>query len=584
MDNLLKHVDQNLDPSLPLNAPEGWRASLRQAVYDCWTREYSEDADLSVREYNECFDANAELSTRLHDVAWVLVRHEWESYRGTLDPAQRRAAAWHLDQAIEEYKALVAGAERRSVEPQSTSLERLRVIRGYSDEIAADLGADNPSAIVRRQQVRDEINRQLRLDGSGAAVRGKDVFASIVGPLQELTRGAMMTYLNAVEARLDAQALAVLVYGNGDHSGGTGASDLSKYLYCREDGTEAACETGSERSVLSLSELASDAELRELYAFVRDAVLERPNAIGLAERYARMKRALYPNDSTKAAAVHAGAVKLRWFGGEDAKEIPLKDLMRADAVIRPAEEGEPSPMPATLEGACKAWIANGEEDGLRCPFRALAERSLPIGGDTDTFGLQKRETEILSLLTRVRDNTEITALQTLIDDLMAESGALKDANGKVAGSDLALPYLVDDRPLTLSDYAKAVCAENSASVFQANRCTLRFSEEEAAGLLHDRLRRLINGEAPSLRYEDKLAGLFVALEDWDRTQDGDLLQDGVLQLPDAVVDAADLDGGSLVEQICLQGPTFLPALQRAGMRDVWLPTGQRSQFAGGICK
>lgn len=598
---LLKHVDENLDAALPLGAPDGWRAALRQAVYDCWDRDYVAEGSLPLRSYDECSDQNEELSTRMHDVAWVLVRHEWAGYQGTLDASERRAAAWHLDQAISEYKALVSGAEARSIEPQSTSVKRLLTIRGFEEEIAADLGVGNASGLVRRQQVRDEINRQLALDGSGAGDL-KDVFQAVVGPIQALTRDAMITYLSAVEAELNARALAVLVYGDGGQDATRRGSKFSAYLNCRKDGTEGGCDPDSERTVLSLSELAKSSDLRSLYNFVRDAVLERPNAVGLSVRYARMKKALL-DDPVEAAKAYAELVELGWFDNSGSNTFQLHALMYGNEVLKVPQDDGGAPKLDSMEEACRFWAKKIDTSGGLCPFRALAARALPIDGAPDVFALQERERMILSLLAKVQKtvgNPELTKtnakdpieaeknatnpkLAALIAKLLAETGAvLSDDRETVERVDVALPYLEDPKPTGQNEVAEAFCSANPADLFQANRCRLKAPDEEG-GVLQGRLARLIVGETPLSGFEAKRLGLFAVLEEIDQKHGTDLIQDGLLQRPERDTPRGEGDD-SFVELLCLHGPTILEALRDAGLRDVQLSAARPGFLSGGICQ
>jgi len=579
--SLLKHVDENLDAALPLGAPDGWRAALRQAVYDCWDRDYVAEGIPPLRSYDECFDIEAQLSTRMHDVAWVLVRHEWAGYQGTLDASERRASAWHLDQAISEYKALVSGVEARSIEPQSTSVKRLLTIRGFEEEIAADLGLGNASGLVRRQQVRDEINRQLALDGSGAGDL-ENVFQAIVGPIQALTRDATITYLTAVEAELNARALAVLVYGDGEQGAARGDGNSSDYLNCHKDEAEGGCDPDSERTVLSLSELAKSSELRSLYNFVRDAVLERPNAVGLSVRYARMKKALLDTPQ-EAAKIHADLVELAWFDDDGSKPFGLHALRYGSDVLTVPEGESAEPEPATMEEACRVWAAKVDTSGGLCPFRALATRALPIDGAHDAFRLQAREIQIQSLLARVEKNAPNDELAGLIAELLAETGAVVSADGEtVERADAALPYLDDPKPAALDEVAEAFCDENPADLFQANLCKLKTPETEG-GVLQGRLARLIVGETPLTGFEAKRRGLFAVLEEIDEKYGTDLIQNDLLLRPD--VDARSNEGGnSFVEQLCLHGPTFLEVLRDAGLRDVQLSAARPGFLTGGICQ
>ncbi|KIC09804.1 hypothetical protein RA19_13595 [Leisingera sp. ANG-M1] len=560
---LLEHVEQNLDPAVPLIAPDGWRASLRQAVYDCWDRAFSPQDGPGERTYT-CFDAGAKLPTRMHDIAWVLVRHEWADFQGSADPAHKRAAAWRLDQAIMEYKTLVSGAEQRSVEAQSTSLKRLRVIRGYEAEITASLGGPEASGTARRLQVRDEINRQLALDGSGSLGLDHNVLQDIVGPIQALTRDAMATYLEAVEAELDAKALAVLVYGQGRAETGINPRN---YLQCGDADGTGLCAPGSERAVLSLSELAKDRDLRQLYSFVRDAVLDRPNAVGLAERYGRMKAELYFGAPGDAAKAYAGRLAVRW----DGVPLSLEALRREAEVIN-----LPPGTSATLAGACAAWAEQIEDAGAPCPFRALIARALPTDAAVDVFGLKAREAALLGLLERVHANSGDKALRSLIEDLMAETGAVFDGNGLVSGPDFVLPYLLAPQPPYLAGYSDALCTSNPGAVFQANFCP-GAGTEIRSGPLSDQLRRLINETTPPSRFAAKRLGLDKLLAEMAGEA---LIADGTLRLSEGGAPGA----GSFVGYLCQESSAIFAAMKAAGLRDVRLVPSPRSKGGARLCQ
>ena len=166
VDDLLVHVDANLDPSLPL-VDGGWTAALRYLAYDCWTRDVGPDGKLTLRNYDSCGSSAEQVHLRMHDVVWVLIRHEWAAYSSSVGNQDAKAAAWALEQAMSEYQSLVAGAEPRSVEPFALTLQRLRVMRGFVDELSRLDDGEYLTDLERRQIVRDEINRQLALDGSG---------------------------------------------------------------------------------------------------------------------------------------------------------------------------------------------------------------------------------------------------------------------------------------------------------------------------------------------------------------------------------------------------------------------------------
>ena len=546
--DLLAHVDANLDSSLPLE-PMGWTEGLRFAAYDCWTLE--EGGGSARRDYNDCNDRYALIDKRMHDIVWVLVRHEWNSYLSTISAGQRRVAAWSLEQAIGEYRNLLAGAEPRSSEPQSTTLKRLRIIRSMVDEIASINDGEYQSGLERRQWVREEINRQLALDGAGSALE------DIVGPIQKLTRDAMLTYISGVEAELDTKALAVLVFGSGG-----GDSDTSDYL------------SDDERSSLSLAELAKRPGQNVLYEFVRDAVIERPNAIGIAERYSKMKKSLF--DSKEAKGRDAKMIELRWPQLPDPdgrSKFSLLELLYTDKVVPVPPGKNQSADYVTLEEACDDWAKRKNSAEGRCPFRILADRALPASDKTDTFGILARERLLQQLFTTLSmvnsDKYEYEAFVALLK-------RLEDQTKTDGEPILALPYLLRPLPTesvdeqhgeeiqlilspALGDFNSDFCGANPAALFRSNRCEAEEDAFDAKGdrvpsNLSERLRRLIVGQPPDPKFKEKIASLKQKLKN--------LGGDFDLKAP------LNVDSETFIGKVCRHSGQFLPALHRAGMRSV----------------
>lgn len=608
VDDLLEHVDANLDPSIPL-VDGGWTPALRHLAYDCWTREFGANGSVQLRDYKGCGASAGQVHLRMHDVVWVLIRHEWAANAASVGNQDGKVAAWTLEQAISEYKNLISRAEPRSVEPFATTLKRLRIVRGYVDELSRLDDGAYLTDLERQQIVRDEINRQLALDGTGSSGLDYGPYTSIVGPLKALTRDTMQTYLSGAEAEQDAKSLAALVYGNGSSIANLQGESLDKYL---ADG---------ERKVLSLSSLKEDADLNQLYEFVRDAVVERPNAIGISERYATMKRRLTKNDIAEAQKLSAENIKLGWpsqllpnvDGIPSEPIVNVTDLWFGDEVISvPVEE---QPVFVGLDQACKLRSESDNPPTGRCTFKALADRTLRASSaeDFDPFEINAREVGILQKLDEVwqtlKKKDERPELQVLIESLVRQTGAKLEEDQPPQTDEMVyvLPY--DARPnwfnkppkggtdpktpFADAEFDKKVCllnkeeadndkVKNTNSVFWANNCTIdpdAFDEEERLPeLLYARLSRLMTGK-PTADFSAKIAGLKQMLADIDP----DLVAEDTLVKPGDETESI-VKEYSFINNICDQSVSMLPALAAVGLRDVRFPSGGLGDEGSHVCQ
>ena len=151
-------------------------------------------------------------------------------------------------------------------------------------------------------------------------------YLTIVGELQTLTLDIMQAYLSGAEAEQDAKSLAALVYGNGTGTGDQQSEDLAQYLTTTDNENAVL----GEREALSLASLKGDARFGRLYDFVRDALTQRPNAIGISERYARLKQRLTNGDPAEARELSAEKIRLNWPEEllEDTPEAAVSELDR----------------------------------------------------------------------------------------------------------------------------------------------------------------------------------------------------------------------------------------------------------------
>src|SRR5262249_36583961 len=158
-------------------------------------------------------------------------------------------------------------------------LNRLRVALGYAAEAQEQLSTGDRADIAEsetalRKAVREEINAALALDKFG-----QDPMTSIAGPIVDMIRDVMATYLRAVDAEAVAKSLAVTVYGSG-----AVLDESTKALAARE-----------ERDQLDPAKITHTA----LRAWVVQATRERSEAVGIVQRYAELKRTLWGNDDAQ---------------------------------------------------------------------------------------------------------------------------------------------------------------------------------------------------------------------------------------------------------------------------------------------
>jgi hypothetical protein len=300
---LLDRVKREADLSVPI-ADLRLLETLRFAVYDCWKPKPGASTKGSVASGREYYPSCSQIEPRRSEVAWLLVRYEWDTYRRSVERAKQEEAAWSLQESIAEYRRVV----RESAEPLGQKLNRLRVALGYAAAAEEQLSEGGPAGIAEsettlRKAVREEINAVLALDKFG-----DKTMQSIAGPIVNMIRDVMATYLRAVDAEAVARSLAVTVYGSG------AALDASKE----------ALATTEEREKLDPANI-TDADLR---SWVVQATRARSEAIGIVQRYAELKMNLWGGPQGQNS--HAGNLEIRTKTG------PV-NLLRVDEVADKCE-------------------------------------------------------------------------------------------------------------------------------------------------------------------------------------------------------------------------------------------------------
>lgn len=399
--------------------------TLRFAVYDCWKPNREASAEQSVGS-RRVYEADCrQIEPRRSEVAWLLVRYEWGTYRRSVERAKQEEAAWSLQEAIAEYRRVL----RESDEPLGQKLNRLRVALGYAAAAEEQLSEGGQAGVAEsettlRKAVRDEINSVLALDKFG-----DKTMTSIAGPIVEMIRDVMAVYLRAVDAEAVARSLAVTVYGSG------AALDASKEALAPD----------AERKKLDPANIA-DFDLR---SWVADATRARSEAVGIVQRYAELKRNLWGKDGHPENS-HAGTLQIKTRAGsltllqaEDAMEECEK--RRAEAALALQKENKESPKDTPL-----ASCESGES-------RAVLRRALGPAEFDLLFHEHVREQQIQQLLFQVAEvackpagapiaGRSCNLLQTKLSDANAGRPGLKKSI-----DDLEiishLPYFADMDPL-----------------------------------------------------------------------------------------------------------------------------------------
>lgn len=536
-DRLLDHVDQNVDPAVPLE-PNGWTATLRFLAYDCWSPPQDPQADrnspLALRSYVNC-GVDDRLAQRMSDIAWVLIRHEFDNYRSTRSQRFRAAAGWSLEQATAEYMDLVNGAEPRSSEPAAIRMRRLSLIRSFTAELAAKLdGAKFASDATRRQEVREEIDRQLALDGSGVG----DAFGNIITPLRQLARDVMDSYIAGINATETAKAVAVLVYGGGrfEQPNSQGAEVTPKAL------------SSAEKAELIVSALRQADGSGALYDFVAAAQAERPAAIGIVEQYADLKRLLWqhvPEGVTAADALDADSFMVRWPGAEDGK-LSLRTLETEPGVVGTIGSAN------TLTNLCEK-----QESGTgRCALRILVDRSIPEQG-ADIFNLAANETEIHGVLQEIVAHAVTVEdgdpVEALVDGLRRQT----THEGTVV---FQLPYL---GRATFAD-GMALCDDQATpAVVRAAVCP---PADKDGTVLAERLARVIRGTPRAAQFNEKIDGLLRQLHNVAASDGPDLFDPATETLRQPETSAFP----DFVFDLCKSIGLIAAAADAAGLRGISL--------------
>lgn len=422
---LLDRMKHETDSSLPI-ADSRWLETLRYAVYDCWKPmrpSTNQQVGVIAKEYN---DDCKQLEPRRSDLAWLLVRYEWDAYRKTAERARQEEAAWSLSEAVAEYRRVA----RASSEPLGQKLNRLRVALGYAAASAEQLSAGDTAAIAEseaalRKAVREEINAALALDKFN-----EDPMTSIAGPIVNMIRDVMATYLRAVDAEAVAKSLAVTVYGSG------AALDASRE----------ALEPSEERDKLDPANITDTA----LRAWVVQATRERSEAVGIVQRYAQLKKTLWGEGV--AQTIHANNLKIRTRNG------PLNVLQASKA----ADDCELDR--AKVASANEQKQVSEMSSMPSCIPRTELRRTLGPSAFDSLFHQHRREQELQKLLFQVAEaactpNGVPFAKRTcalLREELKKANPALPDLKKSIDDLMMVshLPYFADKDPLERVDPEK----------------------------------------------------------------------------------------------------------------------------------
>lgn len=379
--DLMVHVRNNLDPTVPLLVPE-WKYSLRFVAYDCWKLpEKSQGIANYLRNYDRCYsDKNALFSENMFDILWVLIKHEWYDYRNSLTPRDRSLAAWSIVRAIDTYKNLAAGAESRSNEPFSQLQSRLRYATGYLTEISASgfVGPEDDEKL--RQKIRESIDSLLAIDGTGS-----QAYDDIVVPIQNLTRGVINAYIGGIEAEETAKNLITLVYGGAN---GAVANAISLHE--------------SEKNAFDTTKIESDI-LRD---FVRQVLLERSNAVGMVDLYSELKLSLWGGT---ASDVSYKKFTFKALGEKHSKSVLEVNLSSFGQIGKNQK----------IDGLCEYWRKESGDKlskSVPCPIRQLSRNIVRKKFDGEVIKAFDREQKIQTLMSEIKQN---------VDEVISQDSELK---------------------------------------------------------------------------------------------------------------------------------------------------------------
>jgi len=193
--DVLAYVRHLRDPTVPVRSLDRLE-TLRAAAYDSCSNLKPRDGTAGPR--YDCDDVKSNIA----DILWVLVRHEWQNYLQSIGPQTREAAAWHLRQAIGEYKRRA----RLSGETQSAMEQRLRTAMGYLQEVGRQ-GGDSRTEEAQREEVRQFINTIISPGSTDKLMK------EIAEPIQRLSRIAHESYIRAIDAEITARQLVGIIYG-----------------------------------------------------------------------------------------------------------------------------------------------------------------------------------------------------------------------------------------------------------------------------------------------------------------------------------------------------------------------------------